>query len=72
MTDKAGDMKDYGFEDIYPYDDAQTREALARISRHPGIWVISKYLFPERPLTFVVGILRSSHQSEPLRAQHAP
>ena len=49
MTDKAGDMKDYGFEDIYPYDDAQTREALARISRHPGIWVISKYLFPERP-----------------------
>lgn len=47
------------FKDIYPYDDAQTREALGRVSRNPLIWVVSKYLFPDKPFWSLARRLRT-------------
>lgn len=47
------------FKDIYPYDDSQTRDALARISKNPLVWPISKYLFPDKPFWFLAKQLRS-------------
>lgn len=47
------------FESISPYTDEETVEALHRVSRNPAIPVISKYLFPSRP----VGTLKSMLQS---------
>ena len=46
------------FKDIYPYDDSRTREALARVSRNPFVWLISKYLFPDKPFWTLAGDLR--------------
>ena len=34
------------FEDIRPYSDEEAVEALNRVSRHPSLPIISKYLFP--------------------------
>lgn len=38
------------FENIRPYTDEETVAAMERISRHPMLPVISKYLFPDEPL----------------------
>ena len=37
------------FGEIRPYTDAEAVEALKRVSRHPMLPVISKYLFPDLP-----------------------
>ena len=38
------------FIDIEPYNDAEAVEALSKVANHPGVIMISKYLFPyERP-----------------------
>ena len=37
-------------ENIQPYTDEEAVEALRRVSRHPALPVISKYLFPEFPV----------------------
>jgi len=42
-------MSQNEFEDIRPYTDAETEKALLRVSRHPMIPTISKYLFPDKP-----------------------
>lgn len=47
---------DYG--DIRPYTDDETVEALARISRHPMLPVVSKYLFPDLPPSAMSHMLR--------------
>ena len=47
---------DYG--DIRPYTDEETVEALARVSRHPMLPVISKYLFPDLPASTMSHMLR--------------
>ncbi len=36
------------FEDIRPYSDEEAVEALNRVSKHPALPVISKYLFPKQ------------------------
>ena len=38
------------FENIRPYTDEETVAAMERISRHPMLPVISKYLFPDEPV----------------------
>lgn len=52
-------MNESEFESIVPYTDEEAVEALARVSKHPAIPVISKYLFPDYPL----GTLRAMLQS---------
>lgn len=47
------------FEEIRPYSDEEAVEALSRISRHPAIAAISKYLFPKEDIHFVSRLLRS-------------
>lgn len=41
------------FESIRPYSDKEAVEALARVSRHPMMPVISKYLFPKEKPNFL-------------------
>ena len=47
------------FESISPYNDEEAVEALRRISNHPGIPVISKYLFPDMPIGTFRQMIRS-------------
>ena len=42
-------MSENEFESIRPYTDAEAEKALGRVSRHPMIPSISKYLFPDKP-----------------------
>ncbi len=42
-------MSQNEFEDIRPYTDVEAEKALGRVSRHPMIPSISKYLFPDQP-----------------------
>ncbi len=51
-------MNENEFEDIRPYTDAEAVEALARMSRHPMMPVVSKYLFPSLPASTVSHMLR--------------
>ena len=41
------------FESICPYSDEEAAKAFARISRHPAIPIISKYLYPTQPLNYL-------------------
>ena len=47
------------FEAICPYSDEEAAKALAEISRHPAVPVISKALFPEEKASFLGDALRS-------------
>lgn len=47
------------FEDIRPYTDEEAVQALSRVSRHPMLPIISKYLFPSMPATTMGRMLRS-------------
>ena len=49
---------DSEFGEIRPYTDAETVEALKRVSRHPMTPVISKYLFPDMPAGTLAHMLR--------------
>ena len=51
-------MNENEFEDIRPYTDAEAAEALARMSRHPMMPVVSKYLFPSLPASTMSHMLR--------------
>ena len=51
-------MNESEFEDIRPYTDAEAVEALARMSRHPMMPVVSKYLFPSLPASTMSHMLR--------------
>lgn len=48
------------FDSIRPYNDEEAVEALLRISRHPALPVISKYLFPKAPASEIASLLRSA------------
>lgn len=43
-------MADYEIDDIRPYTDEETAEALKRVASNPFLPVISKYLFPDKPM----------------------
>lgn len=47
------------FEDIRPYSDEEAVEALNRVSKHPALPVISKYLFPKQNINALAETLRS-------------
>ncbi|MBO4455714.1 MAG: acyltransferase [Bacteroidales bacterium] len=46
------------FEDIRPYSDEEAVEALNRVSRHPMLPLISKYLFPKASVDTMAQALR--------------
>lgn len=46
------------FEDIRPYSDEEAVEALKRVSRHPALPTISKYLFPKQRSNVLANMLR--------------
>ena len=46
------------FEDIRPYSDEEAMEALQRVSRHPALPTISKYLFPKQKMGALSELLR--------------
>ena len=47
------------FNDIAPFGDDEAAEALARVSNHPAVPWVSKYIFPNQPETYLGNILRS-------------
>ena len=53
-------MEDFSqFEAICPYSDEEAVRALAEVSRHPAVPVISKALFPDGRVSFLAESLRS-------------
>lgn len=49
------------FDSIRPYSDEEAREAFLRISRHPSMPIISKYLFPNENLGYLSRLVRDVH-----------
>ncbi len=49
------------FSDIAPFNDEEAAAALARVSIHPNVPWISKFLFPDKPNTFLGDVLRNIH-----------
>ncbi|MCI1786016.1 MAG: acyltransferase [Bacteroidales bacterium] len=47
------------FENISPYSDEEAVKALGRVANHPAVSAISKYLFPNEPVTFLRDALKS-------------
>ena len=47
------------FEAICPYSDEEAAKALADVSRHPAVPVLSKALFPDEKVSFLADSLRS-------------
>lgn len=52
------------FSDIAPFNDEEAAAALARVSNHPNVPWVSKFLFPDKPQTFLRDALRSIHSVE--------
>ena len=49
------------FNDIAPFGDEDTAAALTKLSVHPAVPWVSKYIFPNQPETYLRDILRSIH-----------
>lgn len=49
------------FSDIAPFTDEEADAAIDRLSNHPNTKWISKFIFPDKPETFLAGLLRSIH-----------
>ena len=47
------------FNDIAPFGDQEAAEALAKVSSHPAVPWVSKFIFPNQPETYLGNILRS-------------
>lgn len=49
------------FTDIAPFNDEETDAALSRLANHPNTPWISRYIFPDKPASFLAELLRSTH-----------
>ena len=49
------------FTDIAPFNDEETDAALSRLVNHPNTPWISRYIFPDKPASFLAELLRSIH-----------
>ena len=47
------------FSSIIPYNDEEAVQAIGKVANHPAVLVISKYLFPKEPVTFLKNVLKS-------------
>ncbi|MCQ2146627.1 MAG: acyltransferase [Bacteroidales bacterium] len=54
-------MAESEFDNISPYTDEEAVEALGKVANHPAILAVSKYLFPDKPVTFLRSALKSLH-----------
>jgi hypothetical protein len=52
------------FSDIAPFSDEEAAAALTRLSNHPNTKWVSKFIFPDKPETFLGEVLRSIHTVE--------
>ena len=49
------------FSDIAPFTDEEADAALTRLSNHPNTKWVSKFIFPDKPETFLGEVLRNIH-----------
>ena len=49
------------FNDIAPFNDEEASAALYRLSNHPNVSWVSRYLFPDQPETLLRDVLRNIH-----------
>lgn len=49
------------YSDIAPFSDEEAAAALTRLSNHPNTKWISKFIFPDKPESFLGEVLRSIH-----------
>lgn len=49
------------FTDIAPFNDEETDAALSRLANHPNTPWISRFIFPDKPASFLAELLRSIH-----------
>lgn len=49
------------FSDIAPFGDEEAAAALARVSNHPNVPWVSRYIFPDKPASFLSEVLRNIH-----------
>jgi len=49
------------FSDIAPFTDEEADAAINRLANHPNTKWISKFIFPDKPETFLAELLRSIH-----------
>lgn len=47
------------FEDIRPYNDSETAEALKRVAEHPAVAAVSKMMLPDMPEDTIANLFRS-------------
>ena len=47
------------FNDIAPFNDEETAAALSRLANHPNTSWISRFIFPDKPASFLAELLRS-------------
>lgn len=47
--------------DIAPYSDEEAMLAIDKLAHHPNILLISKYMFHDKPATYLRGLLKSVH-----------
>lgn len=46
------------YDDIAPYTEQEAMEAIQKLSNHPNILLISKYMFPDKPINYLRGLLK--------------
>lgn len=46
-------------ESIAPYTEEEAMEAIAKLSDNPYVWLISKYLFPDKPIGYLRSLLKN-------------
>jgi hypothetical protein len=49
----------YELENIAPYSDEEAVVALGKLAKHPNVPWISRFIFPDKPDTFLADVLRS-------------
>ena len=49
------------FSDIAPFTDEEADAALTRLSNHPNTKWVSKFIFPDKPESFLAEVLRNIH-----------
>ena len=49
------------FSDIAPFNDEEASAALSRLANHPNTAWISRFIFPDKPASFLAEVLRNIH-----------
>lgn len=49
------------FNDIAPFNDEEAAAALSRLANHPNTSWISRFIFPDKPASFLAEVLRNIH-----------